>query len=321
MSKRDHTGQEKPLRCVEVLEFSKQSDPSVVPLDELIGCRAIIDCLDAEIGVPLRNGALFELNGKGLLPVNRFFRFFGVEGSSKRTAVLSFAMHHKIDVFLVRSSLGFRPARHLPELYEKLRRYDKPGMIVFSNVEHLFFEDPSNILAFSHCLQRVHESQFALWTIMTTSCKTQLPFSIDKFFAQTTMWNGLSMHMPDGHVVFELFSPLDRMKILSRCIAKYTPDKGSFPWPDNHELVLFVEKYTAACTFGQIEQFVRRAFHRRRQELVNELRAGIILEPAKLVPTKNHFFQCLAITDGGFQSISLYPARAQNIELFVGAPD
>lgn len=314
MTKRHSSGEEKTLRCVEIFEFSKHPADNVVPLADLIGCRTVIDVLQNEVGIPMRYPDLFELSGRGLLPVNRFFRFYGVECSSKRTAVLAFAMEYKIDVLVIRSSLGFKPAQHLPRIYEMLERFDKPGVVLFSNVEHLFFQDPSNILAFSHCLRRVQESQYSLWTVLTTSCKNKFPFPIDKFFAQTTFWSGVLQ--PEA----ELFTALERTKILSRCIAKFLPNAESFPWPENHELVEFVEKYTQACTYTQIAQFVRRVFDRKRKEQYGPMLLGAPVQLVQLLPTKDNFYQCLVIGRNGDPTISLYPARHENIELFFSHP-
>jgi len=314
MTKRNSGGEEKTLRCAEIFEFSKQAYDDVVPLADLIGCRSVLDVLQTEVGIPLRYPNFFELNGQGQLPANRFFRFYGVEGSSKRTAVLSFAMEHKIDVIVIRSSLGFKPAQHLPRIYEMFERFDKPGMILISNVEHLFFHEPAHILALHHCLRRVQESQYALWTVMTTKSNDTFPFAIDKFFVQKTQWSGL------GHPHFDLCTPLERMKILSRCIAKFLPNPESFPWPENHELADFVEKYTKYCTYSQIEQFVRRVFDRKRKEQHGPMLMGSPIQLEQLLPSKDNFYNCLVISDGSSASISLYPARHENIELFFARP-
>jgi len=319
MSKRTHDGAERPLRCVESYEFSQCTYGNVVPRSELYGCRTMLTVLDEEIGIPLRHPTKFELTPTGTLPTCRCVRFFGVENSSKTTAVLSFAMDRKIDVLVIRTITGFRPAAQLAAIYEKLHRFDRPGIVLFSGVESMFFTDEANIVALRDCLRRVQESQYLLWTVMTTSSMDALPYQIDKYFSEKTQWSGILIEDPEKRrpPEPELFTALDRVKMMTSCISRFCRQPELFPWPKDRELVEFVEKHTSYCTFTQIHQFVRKVFNLKRRESNQALLLGLAVPDENLVPSKEYFYQCLRPGPGDSPTISLYDPQQQNVNFYL----
>lgn len=310
MTKRLANGASKTMGFTRVYKFSVNTIPDVVPFTELIGCQTIAKTLESEIAIPLKHPELFESSRRGSLPVNRCFRFFGVENSSKRTAVLSFAMQHRIDTVLIHTSTGFDPEVHLNQIYEKVQSFTTPSIVLFHGVDNLLRVE-KNAMALANCLRRVQMNQYLVWTGVISHNNLPLPICIDRHFADCTKWAGF--YAPQQ---MELFTHLDRQTMLEQCIQKYTPNVSCQVWPNTQERREFIEKWTNFCTYNEIDKFVRRVFNLKRTEHNHALMLGQTVTPSELLPTKSHFMNCLHRLGNGEYSICHYPPFYPNVNEF-----
>lgn len=317
MTKRRHVQEVRELTCVEEYDFANKSYSNVVDSDNLVGCETIVSKLTHEITFPLKNPTYFELFDGGTLPVNRFIRFFGVKHSSKRTAVLSFAKTQAIYTSVIKSVLEFKPRRDLPRLMEIHQQHTAPSLIVLSNIEELFIpKQPNgpeieNCKILSACIDEIEEMCLPIWIVFLTTAKSGFLFDIDKHFSQHTLWTGILTPM------LELFTIIQRMEIITICIKRYSNNADKFPWKDLSDLREFVEKYTAYCTFNEINAFVKRVFNLKRYEVCSAFAQQNSVFVAsnidELIPDANDFYRCLC-REGS--SIVAYPTLDENINVY-----
>lgn len=318
MGKKRRTEEDDKASCFRHLDFTSQTYADVVPYSHLRGCVSIVSTLEREIRTVLLNQDIYETSLGGLIPVMRFLRINGVKNSSKQTAVLSFASDARLDVFLVRTPIGFEPQKHLREIYKQAKELHRPVLVVLKNVDALFRHDKDlqngqnykrteNMLQFSEELKLVKESCWKIWTIMLNPTPEPFFLEIDKFFQRSTIWAGC-------RVVGDIFDDLTRSKILMDALHRYIPDGPNFPFDHSAtDLLAFVTNFTSYCTYTQIEEFVRHIVSGCKYNIpAGELQ---LLPPtdSRLVPRTADFMTAVREK----QTISMFTPYDWNVAPFV----
>jgi hypothetical protein len=173
-------------------------------------------------------------------------------------------------------------------------------------MESLLTAQPSTLYVLRDCLRSIEETRLPIWTIALTTTRLPLPYVLDVFFAECTVWTGITLP------TFELFTPLNRANMFRRCFSRYAPDPADFPWPRLHEYNDFIERTTAHCTFLQIRQYVRRVFMAKR-------RAATGFNLRAVVPSKDDFERALRpiSPDQTTRTIALISPKFDNIDAFL----
>jgi len=310
-----------PTQCFQHYNFRDgRHYPNVLSSDSLFGNTTITSVLNAEIRDYLVNPGLYEIHPMGYLPLRRFIRFFGVRNSSRETAILSFAATNNLDVFLVRSVIGFKPQMHLRKMYNAAKELQVPVLIVLKDVDLLFqqnaelgpqenYERTRNLLALTDELTSISEGGWPIWTVLATDHSRDLMFHLDKFFRPTTFWTGI----PE---LRDLYDEVTRSRIFMHCLNKYIYDTGTgeFPFDRNPQLLLeFVISYATHCTFRQIDEFVRNVVCGWRQHVPRSEMSQLERTDQRLVPKTVAFIEAIRQS----QTISTYPPFDGNVRPYV----
>lgn len=303
--------------------FVNNEYDNVVKLENLVGCRAIIDTLTVEVGNVIRNPTIYEVSCAGKLPVSKCIRFTGIKHSSKLTAVLSFAYAYEINVVLVDTLSDLKPTIHLKKIYEYAKESKTPILVVLKDIDDLFRQDPAmysaetnwrhhlNMAAFVNELSYVNKNpELLIWTILITKNPTPLFYDLDCFFQSNTLWTGNPLYS-------DIFTDVERARILRMLFKKYFPSSCNL-FENAAELLLFCKTFTGSCTFNQLELYIRERANRWKSIIPIQEMISLKSDDPRFVITNEMLKEDPRLRRN--QSISMYSAHQENVQKYFQCP-